>query len=406
MASVNLILKDPKSIKETRICAVLTDGRDVRIKFYTDISIKPKHWGKNKTILSANSNAIEYNKRLEAFKNNLTNIYEAAVEQGLIPTKEYILDELKPKVIATSKNKNFWSVWETYIETIKNRYKKASLAKFNQIETHLKEFEKNEAILLEFDTINSSTLERLQSYYIQKANLRTSTTEKHLINFKSFLNWANIHGYCNNVSYKIFKTQKAPNRLKIILSASDIQKIEKAELEHDYLKNARELLILSTLTGLRYSDYSRISAEHIKISIDGSKNLVIRQEKTLEYVTIPLVDKAVIIIDKIIKGELHAISNQKSNDYVKEVCRIAQVDELHEVFTDKGKLTVSTKEPKHKLITTHTGRRTFATNLLIKGVPPEIVMKYTGHKSYTSFKNYVNIPKQTEFDMVKNALLG
>ena len=63
-------------------------------------------------------------------------------------------------------------------------------------------------------------------------------------------------------------------------------------------------------------------------------------------------------------------------------------------------------KPKYEYISSHTGRRTFATNLLNKGVAAEIVMNFTGHKDYKSFSKYVNIPKRTEMEIVRNALLG
>lgn len=407
MAKVNFVLKDPKAIKETRICAILTDGREVRFKFYSEISVKPNHWSKkDKKVLSANSNASEYNKRLETFSKRLINTYGEAKERGLIPTFDYIKDELKPKQEAVPKSLEFWIVWDKYLDAKRSRFKKASFTKFKQIKRHLQEFEKEDKLLLQLDSINIHLLERLQNYYFHTAKLSTSTTAKYIDNFKMFLNWSREQGYTDNAKYKTFRTQKQPDRLKVILSASDIEKIEKAGLKAEYLINARELLILSTLTGLRYSDYSRISKEHVKTEIDGSKTLHIRQEKTMEYVSIPLVDKAVDIINKLLTGKLRAISNQKLNDFVKKVCELAKVEELHEVFSDRGKLSVSKKVPKYELVTTHTGRRTFATNLLLKGVQPEVVMKYTGHKTYQSFKNYVNIPKQAEYDMVKKALLG
>ena len=64
------------------------------------------------------------------------------------------------------------------------------------------------------------------------------------------------------------------------------------------------------------------------------------------------------------------------------------------------------KKAKKGLITTHTGRRTFATELLLKGVDAGMVMQFTGHKDYKSFSSYVNIPKQTQMNIVRNALLG
>lgn len=407
MASTTLALKDPKAENETRIFCLLTDGRKVRIKIYTDISVKPRHWSsKNKTVLSANPNAASLNKQLTTFKDRVLNIYNDAVLNGLIPTKEYIKDELKPKTEAVSKNKTFWNVWDYYLDAKRSNFKPKSFEKFGTLKNHLLDFEKSEKPSLDLDTITGNTLERLQNYFFDVKKFRTGTSSKYIEIFKMFLNWSNDQQYTKNTTYKSFKPLKQPRALKVVFTPQEIAQIEKLELSNSYLYNARELLILSILTGLRYSDYSRISKEHIKVNMKGEKSLTIRQSKTNDYVDIPLTKRAEEIIQKLFDGKIHAISNQKLNSYVKKVCKAAEIEEYVEIHEDRGKKTVIKKVPKYELISTHTGRRTFCTNLLLRGVPHEVVMKYSGHKDYNSFKNYVNIPKQTEDDIVRKALIG
>jgi len=154
---------------------------------------------------------------------------------------------------------------------------------------------------------------------------------------------------------------------------------------------------------LRYSDYSRINKEHLKFK-EGVHHLRIRQEKTEQFIDIPLISESLIITQKLIKGEIHPISNQKMNNYVKELCKLAELNDLQEVHTYVGKEKKTQVIEKHNLITTHTGRRTFATDLLQRGVDAGIVMQFTGHKDYKSFSSYVNIPKQTQMKIVRDAL--
>jgi site-specific recombinase XerD len=271
----------------------------------------------------------------------------------------------------------------------------------------LKAFEKYGKIPLKLQTVTADTLSKLQDYFYLEANVVTQTASKYIELFKMFLNWALQNGYTDNRKFQTFKSIKQPDTLKVILTKEDIVKIKAAKLgRFDSLKNVRELLVLSTLTGLRYSDYSRIAQEHIKVAENGQKILIIRQEKTGDFVELPLTKEAEKIITRLLIGKLHSISNQKMNKYVKELCKIAGVDELFEVHTFKGKMKVSKHVPKYELVTTHTGRRTFATNLLLKGIPAHVVMRFTGHKDYKSFAKYVNIPKQAEMDMVKLALVG
>ena len=139
---------------------------------------------------------------------------------------------------------------------------------------------------------------------------------------------------------------------------------------------------------------------------DGVSHLRIRQEKTEQFVDVPLITESLEITQKLIKGEIHPISNQNMNRYVKELCKLARLDDLQEVHSYIGKEKKTHVTEKYNLITTHTGRRTFATELLLKGVDAGMVMQFTGHKDYKSFSSYVNIPKQTQMNIVRNALIG
>lgn len=411
MATTQLLLKDPKAKGVTRIICVLTDGRQTRIKIQSDYSVKPGQWGKKKSVSSTHPNSAEMNAHLLEFKNKILNIYLSAKAEGLIANAEYIREQLRPKKEVVNANVQFWQVWTEYLESKKHNFKERSFVKFQALENHLKGFETYSKIPLHLNLMNADIFGRLQDYFYKVPNkekgLNTQTTAKYIELFKMFLNWAVKQKYTDNTGFQEFKAIQQPDTLKIVLTKEDIEKINKAPLAgKNYLANVRDLLILSTLTGLRYSDYTRIKAEHIKQYEDGFKTLRIRQEKTNEFVEIPLIEEAEVLINKLISGETHPVSNQRMNTYVKELCKLAEVDELFEVHKFQGKQKVTKRVPKHELITTHTGRRTFATNLMLRGVPETTVMKYTGHKDYKSFMKYVNIPKNAEMNIIKMALLG
>ena len=199
------------------------------------------------------------------------------------------------------------------------------------------------------------------------------------------------------------KDKQQPDTIKVILEQHEIQLLrDKTGLE-PYLENARQLLILSTLTGLRFSDYIGINQSHLRENEQGNY-LLVRQKKTREEVKIPLNTESLSLVHKLISGEIHSISNQKINKYVKQVCQFCNIDSIMETHTFRGKEIITENVPKYTLISSHTGRRTFASNLVLKGVPVEIVMRYTGHKDYKSFAKYVNIPTRVEDEMVRLAL--
>jgi integrase len=96
---------------------------------------------------------------------------------------------------------------------------------------------------------------------------------------------------------------------------------------------------------------------------------------------------------KDIEGEkaLPVISNQKMNDYLKELAELAGINDLVTTTYYKGNVRFEETTPKYALLGTHAGRRTFVCNALALGIPPNIVMKWTGHSDYKSMKPYIDI---------------
>ena len=131
------------------------------------------------------------------------------------------------------------------------------------------------------------------------------------------------------------------------------------------------------------------------ISLKGIVEL--RQQKTKKRISIALVHPIVVSIMDKYKGKTHnslprPISNQKLNNYIKQVGE--RVESLHkkvEKNQTKGGLKVVTMKNKYLFITTHTARRSFASNLVLKGIPYHSIMIATGHQSEKSFRNYVKI---------------
>lgn len=403
MASTSLLLANPNSEKSSINCQ-LRDGRAIKIKIASGISVKTKHWSSTKGVLAADGEAVTKNKSLKFLKEKILDIYLTAKNDGLEVDANYIREALKPKEKAKSGSEEFWEVWDYYLEDKKDHFTESSKKKFKTLRDHFESFEHESKTPWKFDTINISRLEKLQSYFYEKG-LHNQTTAKYIGGLKMFLNWAVRNNYTNHADYRNFTPQREKETLKVALTIEEIKAIRNVDLNGSpYLENVRKLFLLSIYTGLRYSDYSRVKAEHLKDDDEGQRVVQIRQQKTQETVNIPLTNEAEEIIIELIEGKVHPISNQKMNSYVKELCIKAEINELFEVHSFKGKLVATKNLPKHDLITTHTGRRTFATNLLLQGLPAEMIMKFTGHKDMISFSKYVNIPEKTQMNIVRTAL--
>ena len=94
------------------------------------------------------------------------------------------------------------------------------------------------------------------------------------------------------------------------------------------------------------------------------------------------------------------LSNQRFNEYIKEVARIAGIDQIEAKRETIGGKEIATKRPKYELITSHAGRRSFATNMYLAGLPSITIMAITGHKTEKSFMKYLKITQAQHAELV------
>jgi integrase len=175
---------------------------------------------------------------------------------------------------------------------------------------------------------------------------------------------------------------------KVYLSEAELKRIWELENLPPYLAKARDLFLIGCWTGLRVSDYTELT----KANIWGG-DIHIRQNKTKDPVTIPMHPVTQSILEKY-DYSLSKISQQKLNDYIKDVAKAAGIDEpISTTITKAGKKLTITK-PKYEWVTTHTGRRSFATNLYLSGFPSIDIMKITGHRTEQAFMRYIRITNE------------
>jgi len=136
-------------------------------------------------------------------------------------------------------------------------------------------------------------------------------------------------------------------------------------------------------------------------NIQGSV-IKITTAKTGETVIIPIHTVVKRIVDHY-GGFPPSISNQKTNENLKTIMEIAGFDSdviVTEYRGGKNKRTDIVKK-KYELITTHTARRSFATNMYLSGdVPVHSIMKITGHRTERSFLTYIVLENREHTDIV------
>ncbi|WP_449388823.1 tyrosine-type recombinase/integrase [Chryseobacterium lineare] len=176
-------------------------------------------------------------------------------------------------------------------------------------------------------------------------------------------------------------------REMITFSDDEIRSIEECEVP-DELLSAKKWLLISCYTGQRVSDFMKFTSEKL-IEVKGITCVSFMQKKTRKEITLPM-HPAVVEIIRENGGEFpEEIRDAVYNRQIKEIARLAG---LHNKVKAKKRvfhrLATVIKE-KWELITSHIGRRSFATNFYGK-IPTSLLMEATGHSTEQMFLRYIN----------------
>ncbi|MCB0376439.1 MAG: integrase catalytic domain-containing protein, partial [Sinomicrobium sp.] len=221
------------------------------------------------------------------------------------------------------------------------------------------------------------------------------TEKNHSINYvakgleviRQFLAAARDQGLHENdyPQSKLFRQKKIPTAT-IALSREELDAISAVDLsEHpDGYEKARTLFLIGAYTGLRHSDYKRIKPEHIS---DGQISIL--SQKTRQQLLIPLHPN----LEKVLEQcgyRSPRLSQQRLNEHIKEIARMAGITEKRAVYTSAGGKVVEEFTPKYKSVSSHTARRTFATQARIDGWPTTLIRAITGHSTDQQLDNYID----------------
>ena len=153
----------------------------------------------------------------------------------------------------------------------------------------------------------------------------------------------------------------------------------------------RDSFIVSSYTGLRYSDIARLQQKHLDFD---NKLLTIVTQKTNTLVVIPMHPKVEAIFRKYGNQPPAVQSNQSTNRILKKLCRKAGITNFVSVVETSGGIKHEITHEKCDMVTSHTARRSFATNAYRAGIPSLSIMQITGHSTETSFMKYIRISKE------------
>jgi integrase len=394
MPNVKFILKEPNSKERTLIYLFFRFNKRI-LKYSFGQKINPKYWNPEKQRAKETKQFPEhpeFNALLNKYEACSNNAFRKLLNDGTRITTEVLKREIIKLINnnGSSGNITFYKFIEDYIDTTNK--KPNTVKHYKQTQRILNEYRDHVKHNIDFDDITLDFYDDFVNYLNEK-KYHANTIGGYVKNIKVFMNEALDRKLTTNIDFRSrkFRTLEAESE-SIYLSVDEIERIYKLDLSNNpKLDKVRDTFVIACYTGLRFSDLKQISNENL---INNNSQLKIITEKTGEMVIIPLHPYIKSIINKY-GGEIpQVISNQKMNEYVKDVGKLAEIKEKIIISSIKGGKTVKESFEKHDLITVHTARRSFATNAYLAEVPTISIMKITGHRTERAFLKYIKISQE------------
>ena len=366
----------------------LREGRYIDAKAKTKYIINPKDWsttkGQPKNLKDEGFKKI--NEDLTSLGKDLLKHYNKSIDKEPV-NSQWLKDFINPPQQAETIPNKLVEYFDYYALHKKSTIEASTHTKIKVNKHLIERFQKATKKEYFIKDVNADFKLNFEAYCI-KENYAPNTIARTIKFIKTICYHAQDNGKETHFQLKKITT-KIEKVEKIFLTLTEIEKIQSAKLETDYLNNARDWLIISCETGQRVSDFMRFTKKQIRH--EGKVPLIeFTQVKTGKKMAIPL-SKKVINILKVRGGNFpRQISDQRYNEYIKEVCKLAGLTE--KIKGSKQDPETQRKEsglfPKHELVTSHIGRRSFSTNNYGR-IPTSLLINVTGHSTETMFLEYI-----------------
>lgn len=355
---------------------------EVRTEFSTKRFIEPDKWINKAGVAKGNSEEIRnlnayvlavrsklfqyYNRMLEGDKNitaeAVKNAYFGILEKGktIVEVFEYHNQQMKSLI-----DKDFApGTYERYCTAL----------------SHTKEFLEYKYRIsdMQIKQVNHEFITEFEYFLKTFRKCSHNTAMKYITNFKKIMRICLGNGWIEKDPFVNYRFHLVEVEREILME-HEIQAIVDKEFATSRLDQVRDIFLFCCFTGLAYSDVKKLSKEHLIIGIDGGKWIKINRTKTDTRSSIPVLPIAQDILDKYANNSkciyentlLPVSSNQKMNDYLKEIAAVCGIE---------------------KNITFHIARHSFATTITLQNdVPMESVSKMLGHKSMRTTQHYAKV---------------
>ncbi|MCY7352029.1 MAG: site-specific integrase [Cytophagaceae bacterium] len=421
MAKFNFNLRTPGADQPTPINFVVRYA-GLRLVFATGETIHPNQWSTSQQ-KGKGRQSLDLNARLDDLKNTAGKIlsnYQLnhAAPPAPAELRNLLNAHLNPAPVAVVKAVDLFDFIDDYIRDAEQRANEktgrpihpGTLRTYRQVLKYLREYREKQYRKRPFgfeqiDADLTGFYQSFRNYLTKDRKFSSNTVGQRLGKMKTFLIEAQARGLLKNFN---------PRRFKVISEDTDAIHLNETELENlraldlsqnPRLDRVRDLFLVGCWSGLRFSDFTRIRRENF--TPDG-RFIDLSQQKTGDRVKFPINSAIRAVMGKYEghtpNGLPPALSNVKMNLYLKELGQLAGLDTPVMVNRTKGGMLTTRTVPKYELLVTHTARRSFATNMIQRNYPVQLVMAITGHKTEAMFWKYVKLTRSDRAELFRQLL--
>lgn len=405
LGTVRYNLKESKeSLKESRkrspISLWFSYGKRQRLRYSIGISVSYDDWDFEKQRVRRNRsliiNSAKINSYLDRLQNNLIHEYSELVLNGSNINNEVlrsILNRLTRKKIHDEEKINeigFFEFAHEFIEEKRGSIEHVTLRLYKQSLKIFKSYSNSKNTSISFDSFTRPILSDFKKFLELEKGFRLNTISKHFKSLKTVVLEGKRRGLIGNVDLRLFSISTEEST-KIYLSEDEITSMKDLDLSHDKtMQLARDIFVVGCYTGQRISDYNRLSGIDI-VEKEGVHFFKILQKKSGVKVNCPITVELREIMVRYNNQPPPKLSDQKINKYLKLIGRKLGMNEEILCHDTKGGKKRTYTRPKWEMMESHTARRSFCTNMYLKGMSIHDIMHFSGHKTEKEFLKYIRI---------------
>jgi integrase len=401
--TVNLYLDNTSS---AIMLVVQHQGKKFRMS--TREIIKPaNHWDStNQRVKSSYKNYEEINSKIKAKKSLAEKaIRDYEILHGQLPSLNHLKNTLQHQSL--DNYKTFPKLVEAFVQHYKDHKSKSSHEGVLNFRNRILDFQKVKKIELTFDNIDATTINLFKSYLEGDRKQGVGTVKRNIVFLGTMLNFGIDNGYLKTYQTRLLKFKRQETNVgdKIFLTLEEVSKLEKITGLEKKLEKVKDAFLFQCYTGLRYSDIINLKPANIT-----DQYITVVVQKTKKRIVIPITAKARAILDKY-EGKtkngrcLPAYNPVAQNAFLKKLGKIAKLDKIVQIVNFVGNARKEVNKHTWELLTTHTGRRTFATNFILKGGSIVQLSSLLGHSDIRTTQIYLRHTPEMSAETSKEFML-